>query len=211
MNKSLESVKPSVSQIALTEKVEQAQAIGAKYERTFVSSIFKTILEKELVLVSIPGKSAKYLKPVKGHKILVFNDEKLDKLTMIDVKDHFVHGDFTIRKADGQVRPSVVRHFCVKESSLGKEIAANVVVKQKKCLLTGDITIIIDIIELLPGNYQTKQSLCLGGNVTGKTGEIIIPGTDRCIRIDEVKVRHRRKADRKKTSLNIQSSGERTH
>ena len=183
--------KTSVSNVSdeVAKKIEAATKLAEKTKRIFIASLFRTILEQKKVKVSIPKEDAKYLNHVSGHKILVFVDEKLllERLTLIDISDHYVHGDFPIRLANNQVKPTVFRHFCVSKENLGKEIVADVIIKEKTCLLTGAKMIIVDIIELAPGNYSAGHILRLGANVNGNQGEILIPGTDRCIRFDKIR------------------------
>jgi hypothetical protein len=178
------SISPEV-----IEKIKTAIGIADKLERKFIPALFTTVLEEAKVKVNIPGKNAKDLSLVKGHKILVFQDENLllEGLTMIDIKDHFIHRDTTTRLADNQVKPSVVRHLCVTEENLGKTIVAKVIIKEKTNLLNGEKMILIDIAALVPGNYSVEHTLRLGVRPTGNQGEVIIPGTDRCIRFDKIK------------------------
>ncbi|MFZ4631943.1 MAG: hypothetical protein ACOYL8_01895 [Patescibacteria group bacterium] len=171
------------------EKIELAMNLAKKHERTYISSVFKEIMTAELVRVSIPRKDAKYLKLIPEHKIVVFIDESLSKLTMTDLDSHYVHGDFPVRMPDNKLRPSVIRHFLVTESAFGNEIVAKVIIKEKVCLLSGEKTIIIDIEETGEKLHEAKNILRLGTTATGSKNEVTIPETEKVIRFDEIKPR----------------------
>ena len=167
------------------EKIQKATELAKENERTFVPSIFKTLIEQNSVRLSVPPASAKYLKRVPDHKIIVFDNESLSSLQLFDVDGHYVHGDFTKRQADGSVKPTVIRHFWVKNESAGKDITANVVVKEKTCLFTGQKTIIIDITEA-PETSVATHVLRLGTTPIGADNEFMIPVENKCVRFDKI-------------------------
>ncbi len=165
------------------ERVETACAAAEKMGRTFVAATFRVIAEQELVKITIPSVTAKYLKKVDAHKLLVFTDEKLLDVLPIDIAEHSIHGDFPVKRADNTQRPRVVRHFYVLPGYYGETIAAYVTLKEKTDLITGEKTIMVDIQQEFfekPLNTEeplyAARKLCMGVPATGAVGEAVIPG-----------------------------------
>jgi len=170
----------------LQKKINFAKQAVEKTGKTFVAALYKTLARQENVCVIIPGENAKYLKLIKAHGIAVFKDENLNSVTLLEAPDHYVHGDFPQRNADGTVSPKVIRHFLVEPSLLGKEICANVEIKEKTDLLTGRSTIIVDIQQLSDGRYLSNHILRLGGIAVGLKNEVPIPETNLCVRFEKI-------------------------
>jgi hypothetical protein len=170
------------------ERIALAREAATKMDRTFVAATFKTLTKYEGVKISIPGPTATHLKKVDAHKLLVFEGTALKNVMMIDISEHYVHGDLPVRDAEGKVKPSVVRHFYILPGYLGQEIAASVEVKEKTSLLTGEKMIIIDIVQIHASGFPVEVDavLRLGAPSTGTAGEISIPGTDKCVRIEKI-------------------------
>lgn len=185
--KETEIQKPIDKRVA--ERIATAKAAAEKMGRTFVASIFRTIATAEMVKICVPGPTAAHLQTVSDHKLLVFEGTALKTVVPVDVRAHYVHGDFTKRQTDGRIKPTVVRHFYVLPSFLGEEIIATVNVKEKTCLLTGEKMVIIDIIQVITNGkpVEVEYALRLGVPAKNQKGEILIPGTERCVRIEKIK------------------------
>jgi len=170
------------------ERIALAREAATKMDRTFVASTFKTLAKHEGVKISVPGLTATHLKEVAAHKLLVFEGTALKNVMMIDISAHYIHGDLPIRDGEGKVKPSVVRHFYILPGYLGQEIAASVEIKEKTSLLTGEKMIIIDIVQIHANGFPVEVDavLRLGAPSTGDTGEVSIPGTDKCVRIEKI-------------------------
>ncbi len=176
--------------------IEMARKAAIGKDKIFVAASFQQVIEVFNVCVRIPSATAKYLKFVPPHEIAVLNEEKTG-LNFLSIPDHFVHGDFMRRDDDGKVKPSVIRHFMVNEADLGKELPCTVVIKEKKDLLTGEVTVIIDVIAQI-GQSQCDKALRLGVPSLGINGEVSIPETDMCIRFEtiEIKTMERKKIEK---------------
>lgn len=184
-------VSPKIQKI-----VEAAHKTAVENNKIFVAATFKQIIEVFNVCVKIPAATAKYLKFVPPHEIAVLNNEKTG-LNFLSIPNHFVHGDFMRRDDNGKVKPSVIRHFMVNEADLGKDLPCTVVIKEKKDLLTGEVTVILDVIAQI-GEYQCNKALRLGVPSLGIKGEVAIPETDMCIRFEaiEIKTMERKKTEK---------------
>lgn len=172
----------------IRERVETACAAAERMGRTFVAATFRVIAEQELVKITIPSVSAKYLKKVEAHSLLVFIDEALESALPIDIREHSIHGDFPIKRADNTQRPRVVRHFYVLPGYYGETISAYVTLKEKTDLISGEKTIMVDIQQQFSEEPLTvSHKLSMGVPVTGAKGEAIIPGADNlCIRFEKI-------------------------
>jgi len=104
----------------------------------------------------------------------------------IRVPKHLKHGDFV---KDG--RPTVERNFYILPSCLGQEIPAEVTTYEKFCPETGKRTIMVDIIQITGNNFpiMVTKKLHLGAPKTGATNEAMIPGTELCVKFDEIQPR----------------------
>jgi len=172
----------------IKERVETACTAAETMGRTFVAATFRVIAEQELVKITIPNISAKYLKKVDAHSLLVFTDETLESVIPIDIQAHAIHGDFPIKRADNTQRPRVVRHFYVLPGYYGETISAYVTLKEKTDLISGEKTIMVDIQQQFSGEPLTvSHKLSMGVPVTGAAGEAIIPGSDNiCIKFESI-------------------------
>ncbi len=170
------------------ERLETARGAAEKMGRTFVASIFRTIIKQEKVKISLPKIGAKYLKFVEAHKLLVFEGTALKSVALVDVHAHYTHGDFPVRNDEGKLRPSVIRHLFVHPTFLGEDIVANVEIKEKTSLLNGDKAIIIDIVQVFSDGtpVETEHTLRLGAPITGVKGEVVISNTERCVLIEKI-------------------------
>lgn len=131
------------------------------------------------VLLKVPHYTATYLKFVPGHKLGVLNKE--NAIIQIEVPEHYRHGDFPRRLPDGQVKPTITRHFFVSHEDLGKFIIASVEVVKKTNLIDGEESLILNIQKSECKN--PLRELRLGTNpVEGKgKEEIPIPGSEKVI------------------------------
>lgn len=190
MNSTQNPVK-NVSSFAVSSEtvkiVEAARKMADQNNKIFVAAHFKQILEVFNVCVKIPAATAKYMKSVPQHEIAVLNDS-LSSLNILKVPAHFVHGDFLRREESGKVKPSVIRHFMVNEEDLGKDVPCTVVIKEKNDLLTGEKTIIIDVLSQV-GKSICDKTLRLGVPALGIKNEVCIPDTNLCIRIEKSETR----------------------
>lgn len=174
----------------ITERVQTARDCAEKMGRTFVAATFKTIVSKELVKIFIPSAGAKYLQPIAEHKLLVFDDESLTSVACVDIKGHYYHGDFPANNILGKLRPRVVRHFYVLPGYFGATIAAGVTIKEKTNLISGEKMLIIDIQQELPNSDQpieVSHALRLGVASTGASDEVMIPGSELCLKIEAIR------------------------
>ncbi len=173
----------------LAAKIEIGKEMAKEQDRTFVPAIIKEIDRKEMVLVRLPKISAKFLEKVEDHGLLVLEGDALNGIRGIDVPGHYVHKDFTERLSDGSLRPSVFRHLYVHAEFLGETIPAEVTIQKKTCLATGEVSILINVNQILTkgDTIEVNHELRLGVTKTGVATEIEIPGSpDRYIRIDEL-------------------------
>ncbi len=172
-----------------TEKrIALAREAAAKMGRTFVPSIFKTLAKQDNVKISVPGKDAKYLKFIEGHKILAFEGSALQKVVLIDVHSHYAHFDIPVRNEDKSVKPAITRHFYIHPDFRGETIVASVEIKEKHNLLTGKKTLVIDITQILtgPDPVTVEHDFRLNAPIKGEEGEIMIPSTGRCVQIAKI-------------------------
>jgi|GEM_PF-2024836 len=188
-NQTTETKKPRTEKITADKKTiercDLAREAAGNMGRTFVPSIFKTLAKQDNVKISVPTKDAKYLKFIEGHKILAFEGSALQKVVLIDVHSHYAHFDVPVRNEDKSVKPAVTRHFYIHPDFRGETIVANVEIKEKHNLLTGKKTLVIDIVQVLtgPDPVTVEHDFRLNAPVKGEEGEIMIPGTDRCVQI----------------------------
>ncbi len=185
MNEKQNSTKP-VNYILLPEVealIRRAQTVAKDNNKIFVAASFTTLVEKCNVAVHIPAASAKYIKFVPAHEICVLDDKKTG-LKILKLPEHYIHGDFTSRDETGKVKPTVIRHMMVNEPDLGKEIPCTVLIKEKFDLLTGEKTIIIDILAQT-GKFFCDKVLRLGVSPIGVSGEVNIPNSEACIRLEK--------------------------
>lgn len=174
----------------LTERIETAKNCAKKMGHTFVAATFKTIISKELVKISVPSTGAKYMEPVSEHNLLVFEDENLSSIVPVYIKGHYTHGDFPANNILGKLRPRVVRHFYVLAGYYGATIAAEVTIKEKTDLITGEKMVIIDIQQEVPNTdegIQVLHTLRLGVPSTGASDEALIPGSELCVKIEAIR------------------------
>ena len=170
------------------ERCEVARQAAKNCGRTFVAAIFKTVAKQEKVKIQVPSAGAKYLKFIEAHKILAFEGTALRNVIMIDVHAHYVHFDIPVRNDDGSVKPAVIRHYFIHPDFRGEVIIANVEIKEKTCLLTGKKTLIIDIVQLDAETPLTvEHEFRLNVSTSGEKNEVLIPGTDNCVKIAEIK------------------------
>jgi len=169
--------------------VNQEAEKNGEEEKVFVRSIYTTLSQHQPVMIKVPNENAPYFKVVPGNSMFAIADEKVSALKPVEVPRHYRHGDFVERRADGSLRPSVVRHFYISPDSIGRTIPAIVEVKRKVDLATKEETIMIDIFEFkIEKNLEVKNVLRLGSPATGAPGEILIPGQkNRCIKIEEAR------------------------
>ena len=171
------------------ERCEVARTAAKNCGRTFVAAIFKTVAKQEKVKIQVPSREAKYLKFIDAHKILAFEGTALRNVIMIDVHAHYAHFDIPVRNDDGSVKPAVIRHYFIDPDFRGETIVANVEIKEKVCLLTGKKTLIVDIVQLETNGspLTVEHEFRLNVPTTGTKGEVLIPGTDNCVKIAEIK------------------------
>lgn len=172
----------------LAAKIEIAKTMAKEQGRMFVPALTKEIAQETMVAVRLPKITAKYIDKVPRHGLLVLQGDALNGVQPIDVPEHFVHKDFTTRKEDGSLRPTVFRHLYVNAEFLGETIPAEVIIQKKTCLTTGEVSILINVIQILTGGATTEaiHELRLGVTKSGVPSEIEIPGNrDRYIRIDK--------------------------
>ncbi len=171
----------------VTERCANAKEMAKQMDRVFVASTFKYLFGVELVKIKVPSAEARHMRLIDEHELLVFEGTALNNLVMIKIATHYAHGDFPIRNAEGKLRPSVIRHFYVDPLFLGEDIVASVEVKEKKDLLTGERTIVIDIVQIIAdGRVTVEHALCLGSvDSLGIKEEVKIPGNEKYIRIEK--------------------------
>lgn len=148
----------------------------------FCRSIFVETKNYGNVLVSIPTEP----KSVKSHLLGVFdslNLNKLNKLEILEIPNHFTTGDF-LRYENGKAKPVVVRHLLVPEELLGKKIVAAVSVQRKVDLITGEEMVILNITQT-PG-AKPERKMILGAKPLGKGDEMMIPDYEKCIRFENL-------------------------
>lgn len=181
----------------LAQTIKNVRKFSIENNKVFVAAHFKQIMEISNVCVKIPAATAKYLKFVPEHEIIVLN-ENLSGVNTIRIPKHYAHGDFPRRNEDGTVKPSVIRHFVVKEKDLGKDVPCTIIVKEKNDFLSGEKTIILDFLVQL-GKSECDKILRLGVPVLGEEKkiekEVLIPETNLCIRFEktETKIMERKK------------------
>ena len=182
-----ETVIPKADERTL-ERCEVARFAAKNCGRTFVAAIFKTLLHQERVKIQVPSAGAKYLKFIEAHKILAFEGTALRNVAMIDVHAHYAHFDIPVRNDDGSVKPAVIRHYFINPDYRGETIVANIDIKEKTCLLTGKKTLIVDIVQLESSGaaLSVEHEFRLSVPVTGEKNEVLIPGTDRCVKIAKI-------------------------
>ena len=187
MNQTKEIQIPKADERTI-ERCEIARQAAKNCGRTFVAAIFKTLVKQERVKIQVPSAGAKYLKFIEAHKILAFEGTALRNVAMIDVHAHYAHFDIPVRNDDGSVKPAVIRHYFINPDYRGEVIVANIDIKEKTCLLTGKKTLIIDIVQLEAETPLTvEHEFRLSVPTTGEKNEVLIPGTDRCVKIAKIK------------------------
>ena len=128
------------------------------------------------IMVKVPAKTARHLKFVKGHKLLVPSGKDFRGVEIVKVADHYRHGDYPLRKSDGSVRPAMTRNFYVPSERLGKYAMVDIVFFLKTNILTGEETLILDMTD--NPNVIPQGELVVGKKCSGGRYEIPIPGTD---------------------------------
>jgi hypothetical protein len=174
---------------AKSKQARQNAGLPELPDYIFVPAVSKKVVTKTNVLVRIPGANAKYLKEVGQHRIIAFSDFDKKSLSKIRVPAHYRHGDFP-RKVGEKTLPFVWRHFFVDPEFLGKDIVADVTISTKRNLLTGETEILIDIIQVKSNQaIEVSSTLRMGADPTGSPDEVIIPGYEKCIRIEPIRPR----------------------
>jgi hypothetical protein len=174
----------------LAAKMKIATAMAEEQGRMFVPALTKEIARETMVAVKLPKITAKYLDKVPKHGLLVLEGDALNGVRAIDVPEHFVHKDFTTRKEDGSLRPTVFRHLFVHAEFLGETIPAKVTIQKKRNLSNGEESILINIVQIeTEGNtVEVHHELSLGVEKSDAPGEVEIPGAPgRYIRISALK------------------------
>lgn len=187
------------SQILAEERIELAQkAVKAENEKReregrdeaiLVNSYYESHAKAGLVRLRVPDENAPYLKYVGKNEIFVFADDQLEKLVNLEIPAHYRHGDHPERRADGSLRPTVVRNFYVEKSFLGKEMVAVVNINKKVDITTREEMIIIDVFpeEKTQDLKEALVNLKLGAPLKGFPQEVLIPGKkDLCVRLEEI-------------------------
>lgn len=187
------------SQIIAEERIELAQkAVKNENEKrekegrdevVLVNSYYESQTKAGLVKLRVPDESAPYLKYVGKNEIFVFADDQLQKLVNLEIPAHYRHGDHPERRADGSLRPTVVRNFYIEKSFLGKEMVAVVNINKKVDIATREEMIIIDIFpeKKTQDLKEALLNLKLGAPLKGFPQEVLIPGKkDLCVRLEEI-------------------------
>ncbi len=159
-----------------------------KPTRTFVSAIFETIASEKYVRINLPKPSAKELKPVPAHNLLVFQDWKMDAFVGLDIEAHYFINDLPVAGINGRLKPRVVRHFYAETPFWGQMILASVAIKSKTDLITNEKMVIIDINQIFPrGPVEVTNILRIGTKANGSEGEALVPHSDLCVRFEKIR------------------------
>lgn len=158
-------------------------------EFKFIPAFTKPLLTREYVIIRVPAETAKHLKKVERHFIVSFSNFAKKIMNKIKVPGHYRHGDFPTKNGD-TTTPRVWRHFFIDPTCLGKEIVAEVTISQKVNLISGINDILVDIVQLKSdGPIEATHTFRMGVDSTGDPDEIKIPGSDKVIRIEEIRPR----------------------
>lgn len=144
------------------------------------------------VRVNIPSLSAKYMTLVSAHTIGApeADLENSHQVNLLEVPEHFRHGDMMRRLKDGSTKPAVIRHFFVPSEKCGQIMVAMIEIQKKISLVNGEETIILNIWERK--DIVATSELRIGTTHIGKGHEFPVPGQENrviAIRLIEQKVR----------------------
>lgn len=144
------------------------------------------------VRVNIPSLSAKYMTLVSEHMIGTpeADLQNSHQVNLLEVPEHFRHGDMMRRLKDGSTKPAVIRHFFVPSEKCGQIMVAMIEIQKKISLVNGEETIILNIWERK--DIVATSELRIGTTHIGKGHEFPVPGQENrviAIRLIEQKVR----------------------
>ncbi len=162
--------------------------IKEELARKFVASIFETVASEKYVRINLPKPTAKEMKSVPDHNLLVFSDWTMESLVGLNVEAHYFINDLPMAGANGSLKPRVVRHFYAKSSFQGQTILASVTIKIKTDLLTEGKMVIVDIHQIFPKEpVEVSNILRIGTKVTGAETEAAVPDSNLCVKFEKIR------------------------